>query len=123
MGGKVRRRLDHAPQAPLRRLEISFSQGGEWKALISKYIGIIPLTGDVCPAEHNISGWPPPRAPVSSAMIAKVGAAARYSQSTARGGRLHARFQNGLRRQRIRWDRSRSCHFSYGIASIRAASS
>jgi hypothetical protein len=72
-------------QAPLRRLEISFSQGGEWKALISKYIGIIPLSGDVCPAaEHKISGRPPPRAPVSSAMIAKVGAAARYSQSTAR---------------------------------------
>jgi hypothetical protein len=25
----------------LRRLEISFSQGAEWKALISKYIGTI----------------------------------------------------------------------------------
>jgi hypothetical protein len=30
-----------------RRLKISFSQGCEWMALISKYIGIIPLSGDV----------------------------------------------------------------------------
>src|SRR5258708_3494103 len=81
---EVRTRLDYARRARLRRLEISFSQGGEWKALLSKYIGIIPLSGDVCPAaEHKTSGWLP-RAPVSSAMIAKVGAAARYSQSTAR---------------------------------------
>jgi hypothetical protein len=29
------------------RLEMSFSQGCEWKALISKYIGIIPLSGNV----------------------------------------------------------------------------
>jgi hypothetical protein len=27
------------------RLDISFSQGDEWKALISKYIGIIPVSG------------------------------------------------------------------------------
>ena len=32
---------------PFSLLEISFSQGGAWKALISKYIGIIPLSGDV----------------------------------------------------------------------------
>jgi hypothetical protein len=78
-------RLDSARPEPFRRLEISCSQGGEWKALISKYIGIIPLSGDVCSAaEQRISGWPPPRTPVSSAMIAKVGAAPRHSQSAAR---------------------------------------
>ena len=40
--------------ALLRRLEISFSQGAEWKALISKYIGTIPLSGDAscARAEH-----------------------------------------------------------------------
>jgi hypothetical protein len=59
-----------------RRLAISFSQGVEWKALISTYIGTIPLSGDA--AEQSMS---PPRTPVSSAIIAKVGAAARLSQS------------------------------------------
>src|SRR5713226_4100959 len=68
----------------LRRDEISFSQGAEWNALISKYIGTIPLSGDAsCAVEQSISGGPPPRTPLSSAMIAKVGAAARHSQSTA----------------------------------------
>jgi hypothetical protein len=67
----------------LRRLEISFSQGAEWKALISTYIGTMPLSGDALTIEHNASGDPPPRTPVSSAMIAKVGAAARCSQSAA----------------------------------------
>lgn len=61
----------------LRRLKISFNQGAEWKALIRKYIGTIPLSGDALIIEHNASGDPPPRTPVSSAMIAKVGAAAR----------------------------------------------
>src|SRR5436190_24317219 len=76
--------LNQDPLAPLRRLAISFSQGAEWKALISKYIGAIPLSGDAsCVAEQSISGAPPPRAPVSSAMIAKVGAAARDSQPAA----------------------------------------
>lgn len=28
-----------------RRLGISFSQGAEWKALINRYIGTIPLSG------------------------------------------------------------------------------
>ena len=66
--------------APLRRLEISFSQGAEWKALISMYIGTIPVSGDPCPAEQSISIGPAPRTPVISAMIAKVGVAARRSQ-------------------------------------------
>jgi hypothetical protein len=54
----------------------SFSQGAEWKTLISKYIGTIPPRGDALAVEHNASGEPP-RTPVSSAMVAKVGAAAR----------------------------------------------
>jgi len=66
------------------RLDISFSQGDEWKALISKYIGIIPVSGDVgAAAEQRISVWPP-KTHVSRAMIAKVGAAPRHSQSVAR---------------------------------------
>ena len=63
------------PAAPLRRPAISFSQGAEWKALISKYIGTIPPSGDALAVEHNASA--DPRTPVSSAMVAKVGAAAR----------------------------------------------
>jgi hypothetical protein len=59
-----------------------FSQGAKWKALISAYIGTIPLSGDApCMAEQSISGVPP-SADVS-AMIAKVGAAARDSQLAA----------------------------------------
>jgi hypothetical protein len=62
---------------------MSFSQGAKWKALISAYIGTIPLSGDApCMAEQSISGVPP-SADVSSAMIAKVGAAARDSQLAA----------------------------------------
>src|SRR4051812_4258407 len=67
-----------------RRPKNIFSQGAEWKALISKHIGTIPLSGEAArAAEQSTSGGPPPRTPVSSAMIAKVGAAARYSQSAA----------------------------------------
>jgi len=70
--------------ARFRRLEISFSQGAEWTALISTYIGTIPPSGDAsCAAEQSMSGAPPPKTPVSSAMSAKVGAAARQSQSAA----------------------------------------
>jgi hypothetical protein len=70
--------------APLRRLKISFSHGAEWKALISQYIGTIPLSDDAsCAVEHIIAICPAPRTLVSSAMIAKVGAAARHSQSAA----------------------------------------
>ena len=68
----------------LRRLAISFSQGAEWKALMSTYIETIPVSGDAsCMVEHMIAICPPPKTPVSSAMIAKVGAAARHSQSAA----------------------------------------
>jgi hypothetical protein len=61
-------------QAP-RRPQISFSQGAEWKALISRYIGTIPPTGDAA-AEQRLSSGPPPVTAASSAMTAKVGAAA-----------------------------------------------
>jgi hypothetical protein len=77
-------RLDHLQSVKFLRLDISFSQGDEWKALISKYIGIIPVSGDACAAaEQRISVWPP-KTSVSRAMIAKVGAAPRHSQSVAR---------------------------------------
>jgi hypothetical protein len=75
---------DRDPRASLRHLKTSFSQGVEWKALISRYIGIIPLSDDQpCAAEQSISGAPPPPTPVSSAMTAKVGAAASDSQLAA----------------------------------------
>ena len=62
---------------PLCRRETSFSQGVKWKALINTYIGTIPLNGDApCAAEQSISSGPPPKTPVSSAMMAKVGVAA-----------------------------------------------
>ena len=71
-------------RAPLRRLEISFSQGTKWKALISKYIGTMPPSSDApCGAAQSMSIGPPPRTPVSSAMRAKLGAAARHNQSAA----------------------------------------
>jgi hypothetical protein len=67
-----------------RRREISLSQGAKWNALISTYIGTIPLRGDASrAAEQSISIGPPPNTPVSSAMIAKVGAAASDIQSAA----------------------------------------
>jgi hypothetical protein len=71
------------------RLEISFSQGAAWKALMSTYIGIIPVSGDASgAAEQSISSGLP-RTAVSSAMTAKVGAAASDRQSAApRGPRL-----------------------------------
>jgi hypothetical protein len=63
--------------------EISLSHGVKWKALISKYIGTIPVSAEACAAEHKGSAAPPPRTTVSSAMIAKVGAAASDSQPAA----------------------------------------
>jgi hypothetical protein len=40
-------------------VEISFSQGAEWKALISKHIETIPFSGDASGvAEQSISGRP-----------------------------------------------------------------
>ncbi|QEX17981.1 hypothetical protein FRZ44_32850 [Hypericibacter terrae] len=63
-----------------RRRAISRSQGTAWKALISQYIGTMPPKGDPpCAAEQIMSAGPP----ASSAIAAKVGAAARQSQSAA----------------------------------------
>src|SRR3984957_11179862 len=66
--------------AHCRAREISFSQGAVWKALMRTYIGIMPVSGE---APQSISSGPPPRTAVSSAMTAKVGAAARDRQSAA----------------------------------------
>jgi hypothetical protein len=86
MRGKVQRahlmerRLDRARQAPRRRLKTSLSQGVEWKALISTYIGIMPpRTVALCPARQSMSAWLSPKMLVTSATTAKVGAAARDS--------------------------------------------
>jgi hypothetical protein len=66
-------------------LESSFSQGAEWKALINKYIGTIPFSGDASgAAKQSMSGAPPTA--VISAMSANVGAAARHSQSAPPNG-------------------------------------
>jgi hypothetical protein len=68
-------------------LETSFSQGAEWNALMSKYIGTIPLSGEASgPAEQSIFDAPP-KTDVSSAMIAKVGAAASDIQPVAAASR------------------------------------
>ena len=73
--------LDQDRRASLRRQEINLSHGAEWNALISKYIGTIPLSSDVCvAAEHNISCAPLPKMPVRAAMNAKLGVAASDSQ-------------------------------------------
>src|SRR5260221_11904825 len=66
-----------SPLTVMRRREASFSQGAEWKALISKYIGTMPVSGD---AERSMSGTPPRS--VTTAMMAKVGAAASDSHSS-----------------------------------------
>src|SRR5579875_505923 len=64
------------------RLAISFSHGAAWKTPISRYIGTMPCSGNTSwAAEQSKSGWPPPETPVRSAMIAKIGAAARPSPS------------------------------------------
>ena len=71
-------------RAPFRRLEISFSQGAEWKALINTYIQTIPFSGDAsCAGEQSMSAPPLSRTPVSNAMTTNVGAAASKSQPAA----------------------------------------
>jgi hypothetical protein len=71
-----------------RRPEINLSHGAAWKALISRYITVIPLIGDgPCIAMQSMSGWPL-KTPVHKAMIAKVGAAARPSHRAVRGAVL-----------------------------------
>ena len=78
-----REELDTAP-----RLEINLSHGVAWKALISRYITVIPLIGDeLCIAMQSMSGWPLKK-PVHKAMIANVGAAARPSHRATSGAAL-----------------------------------
>ena len=61
-------------------------KGAAWKALISRYIAVIPPSGDVSGiAAQSMPDEPPPEVPVSSAMTAKVGDATRPSQSAAPG--------------------------------------
>src|SRR4051794_37247291 len=71
------------PSMPVRRLEIHLSQGAAWNALISQYIGAIPPSGAACCAAEQSMSAGAPGAAASSAMTAKVGAAARHSQSAA----------------------------------------
>jgi hypothetical protein len=72
---------DHNPRAvPLRRLTINLTHGAEWKTLISTYMTVIPLNGEASCAAKQIMSAPPAKA-VSSAMNAKLGAAARHNQS------------------------------------------
>src|ERR1700751_2729089 len=73
---------DQERYARLRQPPIPLSQGAEWKALISRHIETIPVSGDACVAEQIMSRGPP-RTPVSNAMAPKVGAAARHTQSAA----------------------------------------
>jgi len=54
-------RLDHVWRVPFPRLETSFSQGGGWKARITTYIGMIPLSGDVRSAAAQITSERPER--------------------------------------------------------------
>lgn len=64
-------------------LAINLSQGVAWKALISKYMTVIPRIDEAStPVEQTIGG-PPPRNTDTSARAAKVGAAARQSHSAA----------------------------------------
>lgn len=70
---------------PRQRQAIHFSQGAEWKILISPYIGTMPFSGDApCAVEQGMSIGLPATIPLSNAMRANVGAAARPSQSAAR---------------------------------------
>src|ERR1700751_5075860 len=76
-----------APQQPLLpRPPISRSQGARWNALINRYIGTMPPSGEACMAEQSMSGAPVPDSAVSSAIAAKVGAAASESQSAIMAG-------------------------------------
>src|SRR5690242_18299459 len=52
-----------------RRLEINLSHGAAWKALISRYITVMPLIADEpCIVMQSMSGWPLKK-PFHKAMI------------------------------------------------------
>ncbi len=89
----VARELDHRIKNPFAlmsglgglsaRPRISFSHGAAWKTLISRYMETIPPSGDACAPEHSIRAASSPEMPASSAATAKVGDAAKASQSAA----------------------------------------
>lgn len=63
---------------------MSFNQGREWKALISKYMRAIPPSGAVwCIAEQIMPDMPSLSNDASTAIIAKIGVAARHNLSAA----------------------------------------
>jgi hypothetical protein len=70
-----------ARRALLRLRKTNFSQGAEWKALISKYITVISPSGSPSRIGMQSMSGRPPEEPVHSAMSAKVGVAARPSQT------------------------------------------
>jgi hypothetical protein len=80
----ARQLMTHSCRASQRQWrKIFFSHGAEWKTLISRYMKVMPLSGDACcMAVQKISGAPPSRA-INSAMMAKVGVAARQRRSAA----------------------------------------
>ncbi|MBB4185697.1 hypothetical protein GGE07_002338 [Sinorhizobium terangae] len=75
---------DYQDRRPgLRLLATSLSHGPEWKTLISRYIGTIPVKRDASSIDEQCMSADPPRTLVSSAMIAKVGAAAKDNSQSA----------------------------------------
>jgi hypothetical protein len=83
-----RRGITTSPGGHARRVEINLSHGAAWKALISRYITVIPLIGDEpCIAMQSMSGWPLKKA-FHQAMIANVGVAARPSDRAMPGAAL-----------------------------------
>src|SRR6185503_3824184 len=65
------------------RPAISRSHGAAWNVLISRYIVVMPVSGEAC-GTQNTSGGPPDSA-LHSAISAKVGAAASPSQPATPG--------------------------------------
>jgi hypothetical protein len=66
----------------MRPREIRFNHGVAWKTVISTYIGAIPASSEA-PCVEQIGSGAPPGSAVSTAIAAKVGAAARRSQPAA----------------------------------------
>jgi len=63
--------------------EMSLNQGTEWKRLIMTYIAAMPESADASrDIEHMADG--PQRMPVTIAMIAKTGVAAKHRKSAMR---------------------------------------
>src|ERR1700759_2841996 len=79
----TRRTAQAVPDIPAKnyRRETSRNQGPRWNALIKRYMVAIPDNNEPPPpAEHIISGMPPPWTAASRPMTGKVGVAASDSQ-------------------------------------------